>query len=222
MRNVGKVVKTANIEQKSWKQELNAFLRNYRSTPHTSTGIAPAEVVFGREIRIKLPDRVISAKPTQIHTKLKQNDEKSKAKMKEYADKKRHAHSRAPQPGDKVLVQQMKKNKVTAPYNHRPYTVETVKGSMITAKRNGHVITRNASHFKPIKIDPDVIIIDEEEDGDPDEWLDGDPDECGNDPGAHIDPNDHTELATEHCDIHARPRWSVRKTGKPAYLKDYI
>ncbi|RXN35915.1 Retrovirus-related Pol polyprotein from transposon 297 [Labeo rohita] len=44
------------------------------------------------------------------------------------------------------------RNKLTATYNHKPYKVTTVKGSMVTAERDGHRVTRNPSFFK--KLDP--------------------------------------------------------------------
>ena len=42
MRNLKKVCTAAQVEGKSWRQELHAFLRNYRATPHCSTKVAPA------------------------------------------------------------------------------------------------------------------------------------------------------------------------------------
>ncbi|RNA22602.1 Retrovirus-related Pol poly from transposon [Brachionus plicatilis] len=43
-----------------------------------------------------------------------------------------------------------KQNKKSDPrWDPRPYTVTARKGTMVTASREGHVITRNASYFKP-------------------------------------------------------------------------
>ena len=47
MRTIGKVCKCDQVDGKSWKQELDRFLRNYRATPHTSTGLPPATVLNG-------------------------------------------------------------------------------------------------------------------------------------------------------------------------------
>jgi hypothetical protein len=43
MRNLGSVIRNAIVEKKDWRQELNQFLRNYRST----TGVPPAILLFG-------------------------------------------------------------------------------------------------------------------------------------------------------------------------------
>ncbi len=55
MRTLKKAISTATVEGKSWQQELHKFLRNYRATPHQTTGTSPAELLFGRPINIKLP-----------------------------------------------------------------------------------------------------------------------------------------------------------------------
>jgi hypothetical protein len=47
MRTIGKVIKAAQID-KNWKQELYKFLRNYRATPHSTTGVPPAQALFGK------------------------------------------------------------------------------------------------------------------------------------------------------------------------------
>ena len=51
---------------------------------------------------------------------------------------------------DAVLIKQPKANKLSIPFNPKPYKVVSRKGSMITAKQGEHSITRNSSHFKPV------------------------------------------------------------------------
>ena len=53
MRTIGKVCKCAQVDGKSWKQELYRFLRNYRATPHTSTVRPPATVLNGVPLKTK-------------------------------------------------------------------------------------------------------------------------------------------------------------------------
>ena len=38
-----------------WRKEFNKFLMAYRRTPHSVTGVSPAKMLFGREIRTKIP-----------------------------------------------------------------------------------------------------------------------------------------------------------------------
>lgn len=44
--------RTAKIEGRPWKQELNRFLLQHRTTP---TGLSPAELLFNRTVQGKLP-----------------------------------------------------------------------------------------------------------------------------------------------------------------------
>ena len=75
--------------------------------------------------------------------------------MKDYADKKRHTAPSKMIPGDHVLARQRKIDKLTPPYNPDPYTIVEKKGSMVTAAKEGHSITRNSSNFKRV-IAPDM------------------------------------------------------------------
>ena len=68
------------------------------------------------------------------------------------------AKSRAIVPGNALLVRQRKRDKLTSPFDHRPYTVIQKKGTMITAQRGDRNITRNSSHFKPVELETTVIV----------------------------------------------------------------
>ena len=46
MKCLGKIVRTAVIEKKDWKRELDVFLMAYRATPHPSTDMSPAELMY--------------------------------------------------------------------------------------------------------------------------------------------------------------------------------
>ncbi|XP_033121474.1 uncharacterized protein K02A2.6-like [Anneissia japonica] len=50
-----KCIKNAKTEGKVWQSELPKILMAYISTPHRSTNKAPAELLFGRNIKTKLP-----------------------------------------------------------------------------------------------------------------------------------------------------------------------
>ena len=55
MQPLRKALKTAHIENRPWQQELSSFLLLYRTTPHTSTNVPPAALLFNRTVRGKLP-----------------------------------------------------------------------------------------------------------------------------------------------------------------------
>ena len=54
-RSLLKAMRVAHSEGRDWRKELQKFLLGYRSTPYTTTGVSPAKLLFGREIRSKLP-----------------------------------------------------------------------------------------------------------------------------------------------------------------------
>ncbi|XP_036322083.1 uncharacterized protein LOC118736086 [Rhagoletis pomonella] len=57
-RQNGSILKSLVISQNTkgdWRIELQKYLLAYRSTPHMTTGVSPAKMMFGHEIRDKLP-----------------------------------------------------------------------------------------------------------------------------------------------------------------------
>ena len=61
------------ITEGSLESRLARFLLNYRTTPHATTGVSPAELMFGRQIRTRLdllkPDFSRTVRARQEHQK---------------------------------------------------------------------------------------------------------------------------------------------------------
>ena len=126
-------------------------------TPHSMTGYTLAELMFNRRpYKTHLP--VPQTKCLLVHwQKVKANDNTAKAKMKEQADKKAYVHQSSIKVGDKVLYLQPRRTKHTTPFNNQPYTVLKVKGSLVSASRPGHTITRHITFFKKLANTPSPI-----------------------------------------------------------------
>ena len=159
VERLNKFVRASVSADKDWKSEFHSFLMHYRATPHCATQISLFEALTGRKMNMGLPD-IPNSKPTPISSRVSMNDAVSKSKMKEYADKRRHTAPSPLIPGDHVLVKQPKINKLTPLYKSDPYTVVKKHGSMVTAERDGHSVTRNSSYFRPIKV---VMLPEEKE-----------------------------------------------------------
>ncbi len=90
MQPLGKALKTAHIENRPWHQELSRFLQLYRTTLHTSTNVPPAELLFNRTVREKLP---LLRNIVNRHKTAKKNERTKHEYNKEYADNKRNVKS---------------------------------------------------------------------------------------------------------------------------------
>lgn len=149
MKPLVKAVRTARIDGRDWRHGLYPFLLNYRCTPHSTTGVSPAELLFNRKLNngipiVKHPDSVSS----EQHRKAASFDHQRKAKMKEYADRRRRVKEPTIAVGVIVLMKQAKRDKFSTRYEPSPYQVISVKGTQVTAERSGLQRTRHISYFK--------------------------------------------------------------------------
>ena len=151
---IEKVLATAKVKGKNWKRDLYAFLRSYRATTHLTTGKSPAELMFqSRPFRTRLPQ--FSTKKDDAEVRLR--DKENKLKMKLYADNKPYVRICDIKVGDMVIVKKPRRTKAAPYYDPVPYTVVARKGNMITARRKGHMITRNSMFFKKVNVNPENV-----------------------------------------------------------------
>jgi hypothetical protein len=143
MKPLGKAIRTANLEGRPWKQELSKFLLAYRSTPHSTTKVPPAQLLYNREIRGKLPTLRHNSKVINRHREAKQNDKEQKQRGKRYTDSRRHTRTSKLRVGGRVLVRQKKTNKFSTNFSPTPYTIVAIKWSKVVARNQQHFITRN-------------------------------------------------------------------------------
>lgn len=52
-RTILKRIRIAYAEKRDWKEELDKYLIFYRTTPHSVTGVSPAELMFRRELKFQ-------------------------------------------------------------------------------------------------------------------------------------------------------------------------
>ena len=151
MASLNKISKATFIEKTDWKLGIYQFLFNYRNSPHSTTKVPPAEMMFQRKIKHLIPsfDHKIDQ---ELHNKVNDNDAKSKQISTQYTDNRRHCIERKLQNGDLVIVKQRKANKLTPNFEPNPYRVTNQNHTMITAKdeNSDKTITRNISHFKKL------------------------------------------------------------------------
>ena len=161
MKPLGKASATAQAEQRSLSRELIRFLLSYRTTPHSSTKVLPALLLFNRQVRGKFP--VLNTKWNVInrHREARRNDAKQKQLAKQFADTRRRTKPSGVKEGDTVLLQQRKQNKLSPRFSTTSYTVVSRKGTKLIAENANHRIVRNASFFK--EVPREVLHTDDEE-----------------------------------------------------------
>ena len=143
-RTLLKAMRIAQAEGKSWRKEIRYFLRAYRTTPHSTTGVSPAELMFKRKLRTCLPALRLS----ELDEGLRDNDRLRKFKTQEYANASGHKPTDI-QVGDTVLLKRDRENKLTAPFAATPYRVKEKNGTQITVlSPEGVAYKRNVSHAK--------------------------------------------------------------------------
>ena len=148
MRTLQKCIRAAIIEKSNWKQAMNHFLLNHRATPYSTTNTSPSECLNNRKIKTMLPEMYSTSKPEQ--KAIAEYDARKKEQMKCCADNIRGAKESSIKPGDTVLLKQPKENKFSTPYIPELFVVEKRKRTMITAKNDSNMVTRNSSQFKVI------------------------------------------------------------------------
>ena len=204
MRNLKKLYRTATTEHQSTRQALNKYLRNYRATPHSSTGVAPATLLFGRETRVRLPELPRNPKPDKS---VRKHDKKAKDKMKSNAEKNKKLSQKQLRTGDCVLLKRDKSLKThQTPYHTNPYEVTQVKGTMITATDGTRTVTRNASYFKKVEHLKNSKDVKPQVELDSDDYF-------------TADEQDPDQAPRQPAPVPARPQ---RNRRLPARLQDYV
>ena len=146
-----KSLKLAEAGGKKWKDELDKFLLAYRTTLPSSTGATPAFLMFGRELKKKLPE--LSPNKSVLDESTRDRYWNQKLAGKIYANKQRHAVDNPITPEDRVILKNTKlSGKLVASFEPYPYTVQTKGGQELTSKTtDGTVQRRNSSIFKPFR-----------------------------------------------------------------------
>ena len=150
-RTLLKSLKVAEVEGKKWKDELDKFLLAYGTTPHNSTGATPAFLMFGTELKTKLPE--LRPNKSVLNESTRDRDWNQKLAGKMYGDKQRHAVNNPITPGDKVLLKNTKlSGNLAANFEPNPYTVQTKEGQELTLKSTDSTVQRrNSSFVKPYR-----------------------------------------------------------------------
>ena len=94
-----------------WRNHIQTFLLQCRTTPHTITGVPPADILFQYKIPNDIPARE-KFKPTKQDKTINSRDALAKAKVKEKTDICRNARYNPIKEGD-YLFKNVRANKIS-------------------------------------------------------------------------------------------------------------
>ncbi|XP_057681919.1 uncharacterized protein K02A2.6-like [Corythoichthys intestinalis] len=139
-----KRIRIAQSEGLDWKKELRKYVTIYRSIDHATTG-SPAELMFKRKIRGKLPDITTPQRDLEV----RDTDAERKGKSKIYTDNKTNAKYSDVSVGDQVLLKQDKIDKFTTTFNRTPHKVISKEGNNVVVEApSGVTYSRNTTFVK--------------------------------------------------------------------------
>lgn len=211
-RSIGKRLKISHETTGSdWQWDLRTFVLMYNSTPHSTTGVAPSSMLFGRKLKDKLPGLMM--KDEHILEEIRDRDHMKKLKGAEYSDKRRGAKTDDLEEGDKVDIKRIQKDsKLSTTFDSEEYIVISRKGSDVTLKstESGRIIHCNISHLK--KLYPAETVQNEADDT-RDETNEADDDF---ETQQLHEPSTTSDRATDEASL--RPR---RQMKRPSHFNDY-
>ena len=125
------MLKVAKVEGKQWKEELVSFLMEYRSTAQVRSGHTPHFLMFGREMRTKLPKLRVFVNQHRMEN-IRDKDWEQRLRGKIYADQKAKAKPSNASIGQSVLLKSSDTGKLSTKFESESCTVANKQGSEIT------------------------------------------------------------------------------------------
>ena len=143
-RCIQKIINISKLADSDWKNDLHEFLLMYRSTAHAVTNLSPAELLFNRKLKDKLP----SIREYVEADELRERDFLKKEKGKIYSDYSRRALDHNLNIGESVLIKRTAEKNKGPTYEKDAGQVVAVNGSEVTVQTPTHTVRRNVAHVK--------------------------------------------------------------------------
>ena len=145
-RSLLKCLQIAQVEGKDWRTELSKSLMAYRSTPQATTGTTAFFMMFGREMRSKLPE--LRRETTDVtREEVRDMDWSSKLSGKVYSASKRGVVSKSVEVGDNVLLKVAKTNKLSPNFHPSPFKVVNKEREQVTVRDDSGVERKHNTSF---------------------------------------------------------------------------
>lgn len=219
-RSLMKRVRIAVAEGRNVKGEVRKYLLAYRNTPHSITGKSPAEMLFGRKLRVKVPQ--VQDVFEDLETRDRDAQLKNQMVAKRNASKSAHDIG----VGDLVLLKRDNQSKCQTPFHHDPYKVLAASGPMLTLESiDGKIVKRNITNVRRY-YSPEMSVVGKETAN------------RGGHPTADVNPPMITHPVRDEPiavqeepptpvrqlpeNVNAEVARPTREKRQPAYLNDYV
>lgn len=155
-RAILKRLQISHAANRDYKAALQEFTLMYNVTPHGTTGKSPSELLYGRNIRDKIPS-IADLCTEHMDEEAYEQDLLNKGKGKEREDTARGAREVDIRVGDKVLIKNViVPNKLTTTFGEEAYEVLQRTGNELVLENGRRVIRRHVGHAKKIP-DPATV-----------------------------------------------------------------
>ncbi|KMQ89050.1 hypothetical protein RF55_11359 [Lasius niger] len=144
-KSILKRLQICHANNNDYQTELQKFTLMYNVTPHGTTGKTPSELLFGRNIRDKIPS-IRDLIEEERDEEAADNDILHKHQGKEREDRARGAKKANINIGDRVVVQNLiVPHKLTSRFGKTEYEVMERIGNELTLSAEGKTIRRHYS-----------------------------------------------------------------------------
>ena len=195
-RSLQKIIQITQLKKGDWRKELLQYLLMYRSTAHSVTGKSPAELLFNRKIRDKLP----TLKEREELREVRDRDALNKAK----SVKPHTVELKDIRVGDEVMLKRpFKKQKADSKFEQDTGIVTAVDGPAVTVQTSEKAVVRHKNQLEHYTRREEPPVRTAERPDIPSKQV-------------------PTELpATPQAVGVMEPRRSTRATKPPSHLKDF-
>lgn len=141
-RSLQKTIQITQLQKGNWRKELLNYLLMYRSTPHTVTGKSPAELLFSRKVRDKLP----TLKEREGRVEVRDRDAWNKSAVSNSAA----VPYKEIKIGDEVLLKRsFRKQKADSKFEDETGRVTAVDGPAVTVQTPSKTVVRHKNQMEP-------------------------------------------------------------------------
>ena len=155
-QNLKLVIHAATAENKYPMEEVKKYVATYRNTPHRITGEKTSKLLYGRDIKTKLP-RITKTVKGKHHKNAKRNERRAKRQRKKTFDTRKKAKLVPIKVGDQAYIRELRPITVKGPWEADPYTIVHIFQNQITGERDCKMKMRYRGDWKLVKPKPEHL-----------------------------------------------------------------